>query len=225
MRKTLGLVAELSVAQGLTGWRQQRHHLRQFKQAQRRIRTLRHSTAQDERKRQARQTAIEQAHRAYLEQATALLERIHATRTQWLEQRVIPLGLAALDDCVQHAARQIDPIRRRVLMGEVIPPAEQVCSIFEPHTEWISQGTAGVPVELGLRVCVIEAQYRFILHHQAMEKTTDDQVAVPITTAAKTQFPAVQSISFDKGFHSPANQTELPALVGQVVLPKRANPQ
>ncbi len=69
VRKALGLVAELSVAQGLTGWRQHRHHLRQFKKAQRRIRTLRHSTAQDERKRQARQTAIEQAHRAYLEQA------------------------------------------------------------------------------------------------------------------------------------------------------------
>jgi len=224
VRKALGLVAELSVAQGLTGWRQHRHHLRQFKKAQRRIRTLRHSTAQDERKRQARQTAIEQAHRAYLEQATALLERIHETRTQWLEQRVIPLGLAALDDYVQHAARQIDPIRRRVLMGEVIPHAEQVFSIFEPHTDWISKGKAGVPVELGLRVCVIEDQYRFILHHQAMEKTTDDQVAVPITTAAKTRFPAVQSISFDKGFHSPANQTELPALVGQVVLPKKGKP-
>jgi hypothetical protein len=46
---------------------------------------------------------IQQAHRDYLEQASALLERIQETRRQWLEQRVIPLGLAALDDYVQHA--------------------------------------------------------------------------------------------------------------------------
>lgn len=221
VRKALGLVAERSVAQGLPGWRQPRHHLRPCKKAQRRIRSLRHATTQDEQQRQARQTAIEAAHRDYLAQATTLLERIQATRTQWLEPRVIPLGRAALDDYVQHAERQIDQIRRRVLKGEVIPHAEKVFSIFEPHTEWISKGKAGVPVELGLRVCVVEDQYRFILHHQVMEKTTDDQVAVPLTTAAKTRFSAVQSISFDKGFHSPANQTELPALVGQVVLPKK----
>lgn len=221
MRKALGLVVEQSAAQGLPGWRQHRHHLRQFKKAQRRIRTLRHATTQDEQQRQARQTAIEAAHRDDLEQATTLLERLHETRTQWLEQRVIPLGLAALDDDVPHAERQIDQIRRRVLKGEVIPHAEKVFSIFEPHTEWISKGNVGVPVELGLRVCVIEDQYRFILPHQVMEKTTDDQVAVPLTTAAKTRFSAIQSLRFDTGFHRPANQTELPALAGQVVLPKK----
>jgi hypothetical protein len=150
-----------------------------------------------------------------------LLERVRATRAQWLQLRVIPLGLAALEDYVQHAERQIDPLRRRVLKGEVIPPAEKVFSLFEPHTEWLSQGKAGVPVELGLRVCVVEDQYRFILHHYVMAKTTDDQVAVAVTTAAKARFPAVQSISFDKGFHSPANQTQLPAIVDQVVLPRK----
>jgi len=221
VRKALGWVAELADAQGLPGWRQHAHHLRKLKQAHRRIRTLRHSTAKDERKRQARQAAIEQAHRDYLEQAQTLLERIHATRAQWLALRVIPLGLATLDDYVQHAERQIDQIRRRVLKGEVIPHAEKVFSIFEPHTEWISKGKAGVPVELGLRVCVVEDQYRFILHHYVMAKTTDDQVAVAVTTAAKTRFPAVQSISFDKGFHSSANQTQLPAIVDQVVLPRK----
>ena len=28
------------------------------------------------------------------------------------------------------------------------------------------------------RVCVVEDQHRFILHHQVMEKTTDDAIAV-----------------------------------------------
>lgn len=41
-----------------------------------------------------------------------------------------------------------------------------------------SKGKAGVPVELGLRVCIIEDQYQFILHHRVMEKETDDKIGL-----------------------------------------------
>ncbi len=44
----------------------------------------------------------------------------------------------------------------------------------------MSKGKTGVPVELGVKVCVLEDQYRFILHHQVMQKETDEQVAVPM---------------------------------------------
>ena len=54
-----------------------------------------------------------------------------------------------------------------------------------------------------------------------MEKTTDEQVAVPVTQATKERFPALHAISFDKGFHSPANQAELAGLVERVVLPRK----
>jgi hypothetical protein len=130
-------------------------------------------------------------------------------------------AFARLDTFVAHAVRQIDQIRRRVLEGETIPHAEKVFSLFQPHTEWISKGKAGVPVELGLRVCIVEDQYRFILHHQVMEKTTDDAIAVSIMTETVQRFSRIQSISMDKGFHSPDNQTQLKALIPQVVLPKK----
>ncbi len=42
--------------------------------------------------------------------------------------------------------------------------------MFERHTEWISKGKAGTPVELGLRVCVLQDQFGFTLHHLVMEK-------------------------------------------------------
>ncbi|MBO9497487.1 ISNCY family transposase, partial [Thalassotalea sp. G20_0] len=71
-------------------------------------------------------------------------------------------------------------IYRRVVEHEAIPHAEKVFSLFEPHTEWISKCKAGVPVELGLRVCVLQDQFGFTLHQQVMEKQTDDQVAVPV---------------------------------------------
>lgn len=120
-----------------------------------------------------------------------------------------------------HAEKQIDLIIRRVVQGEKIPHEEKVFSVFETHTEWISKGKAGVPVELGLRVAVIEDQNGFILGHQIMRNQTDDQVAVPITKAAKMDFPTLTSCSYDKGFHSQSNQIELKGILDEVALPKK----
>lgn len=89
------------------------------------------------------------------------------------------------------------------------------------HTEWVSKGKAGIPVELGVKVCILEDQHQFILHHQVMEKKTDDQVAVSMVGEAKKRFPSLSACSFDKGFHSPENQTVLKEQLEQVVLPRK----
>ncbi len=102
--------------------------------------------------------------------------------------------------------RQIDQIKRRVIDGEVIAHAEKVFSIFETHTEWICKGKAGVPMELGLKTCILEDQYQFILHQKVMEKQSDDQVAQEMVIDAKKRYPKLNACSFDKGFHSPENQ-------------------
>jgi len=120
-----------------------------------------------------------------------------------------------------HAARQIDQVRRRVLQGQSIAHEEKVFSLFQPHTEWISKGKAGVPVELGLRTCVVEDQHRFILHHQVMEGITDDAIAVPIVEETKRRFGTVRSVSMDKGFHSAGNRSGLEQIVDVVVLPRK----
>lgn len=120
-----------------------------------------------------------------------------------------------------YARRLLDQIERRVIWGETIPHAEKIFSIFEPHTEWISKGKAGVPVELGLKVCVMEDQHRFILYHQVMEKQTDDKVAVAMVTETRRRFPKLTVASFDKGFHSPVNQEELKNHLKPVILPKK----
>ena len=94
-------------------------------------------------------------------------------------------------------------------------------SIFEPHTEWISKGKAGVPVELGVRVCVLEDQYQFILHHQVMWTETDDKVAVSMVEQAQRRHPDLSQCSFDKGFYTPKNQLDLGEILDQVTLPKK----
>ena len=72
------------------------------------------------------------------------------------------LRLAAVEQYIAHAERQIDQIRRRAINDETIPHREKVFSIFEPHTEWISKGKAGVPQELGLKVCILKDQHSSI---------------------------------------------------------------
>jgi len=64
--------------------------------------------------------------------------------------------LADLDQYIAYGELLSDQVRRRILYGERIPHEEKIFSIFEPHTEWINKGKAGVPVELGLRVAVCE---------------------------------------------------------------------
>ena len=221
MRVLVSLVAALCEDFGLAGWRQSAYRLRAIKKLYRRVQKAKHSTSKNPDKRAARQEDVREAHRTYLEQAETVLAQVRETRVHLVVCNVPAWLLAQIDLYLSDGERQIDQIRRRVLCGQTIPHAEKVFSIFERHTEWISKGKAGVPVELGLRVAVVEDQHRFILAHRVMEKTTDDQVAVPLIEDVRVACPEIAAASFDKGFHSPANQTQLAELLPRVVLPKK----
>ena len=222
VRQVIQTSAGLCEAAGLSDWRQHAYNLRCVKKAYRRTQQVKRSRAQDEAKRAARDDEIRQAHEDYLALAEGFLARARVTRlTLSAVHHWPPARFTALDDYLAHAERQIDQVRRRVLNGERIPHAEKVFSIFEPHTEWISKGKAGVPVELGLRVLVSEDQYGFILSHRVMQQETDDQVILPVIADLAQRFPNLRSVSLDKGFHSPANQERLAELVPFPVLPKK----
>jgi transposase, IS5 family len=223
VRKSIEICARLCQQTALSDWRQSEFNLRRFKKLYRTAQQLKRCTAQDTAKRQAQQKAMRDAHRVYITQARAHLQRAAQTRARL--QAVLPLlqqaQLTELDTFMAHGERQIEQIERRVLQGQSIAHEEKVFSVFQPHTEWISKGKAGVPQELGLRVCVVEDHHRFILSHQVMEKTVDTQVALAITQKTKERFASLRSISMDKGFHSRANQVQLKAVVDVVVLPKK----
>ena len=76
-------------------------------------------------------------------------------------------------------------------------------------------------MELGVKVCILEDQHRFILHHQVMAHQSDDQVAVSMVWEAKKRFKNLNACSFDKGFHTQENQHELKEHLEQVVLPRK----
>ncbi len=222
VRKVIILTARLCIVHGIEGWRQSGHNLNKTKKLYRRAQRLKASNSPDEAKKAQQQDVIKEACLAYLEVAQQFIERAQASIAVLEQKGCCELQqLLMIAGYIKHGQRQIDQIKRRVLLGEVIPHNEKVFSIFEDHTEWVSKGKAGVPQELGLKVCIVEDQHGFILHHRVMEQETDEQIAVSITQEAKQRFPDLNSCSYDKGFHNATNRGELETILDRVVLPQK----
>jgi hypothetical protein len=228
MRKVITLTGKLSETHGFSEWRQYRYNIRQVKKHQRIAQLSKRGGGKAEVAKEKKQAKMVEVHQQYLDLSQHFLDKAEETlemlRSQGLVSLLKNLQTIEIEQYQQHANRQIDQIRRRVMDGETIPQAEKVFSIFQPHTEWIVKGKAGINQELGLRVCIIEDQYRFLLHHQVMEKQTDNQVAVSIVEETKTRFKDFSTCSFDKGFHSPDNQITLAEILDTVALPHKGKP-
>lgn len=222
MRKVICLVATLCAVCNLTEWRQSKYNIKTLKRLFRKAQQLKRSTSEDQDKKDKRAKLISAAHQEYIDAANIFLGKARVTIATASSGGSMAIALVfVIENFMKHADRQIDQIYRRVILDEKIPHAEKVFSIFEEHTEWINKGKAGVPVELGIKVCVLEDQYGFILHHRVMEHETDDQVAILMVEQTKRKFPGLNGCSFDKGFHSPANQKDLLQHLDNVIMPKK----
>ena len=74
-----------------------------------------------------------------------------------------------------------DTATRRVLLGETVPHAEKIFSIFEPETELIKRGKQAKPIQYGHNVLVIEDAVGFICEYQVVGKGVLDQdLVVPV---------------------------------------------
>jgi hypothetical protein len=217
-RKTLQQTHRLCELTNTAGWRQANHLIKKVKTQYRTVQKKRDKNKGNNDK---RSDDGFKATQTYVNTCADLFKRAMETVTS-LRTHVLYGGIA--DEIVyfiEQGNKQIDQICRRCFKGETIPHEEKVFSIFEPHTEWIVKGKAGISQELGVRVCVVESSDQFILHHMVMENITDDQIAVQITKETKERFATLKSCSYDKGFHSPKNQEDLRKELEFVVLPKK----
>ncbi len=221
IRKSIEESYGLAQQYRLEGWRQHNYNLKKFKKQYRKIQKLKHSNSKNKAKKEIRKQEIQDEHLRYIEMGKECIEKSEMTLQQAKEYGAMEYETLQLEQYLDYARIFVDQINRRVILGEEIPHDEKIFSIFEPHTEWISKGKAGVPVELGLRVCIMEDQHQFIIHHKVMEKETDDKIAVEMVTESQKKFPQLTVASFDKGFHSPKNQVELKKYLEQVIMPKK----
>jgi hypothetical protein len=108
------------------------------------------------------------------------------------------------------------------LQRQVIPTAEKVYSLFEPHTEWLTKGKLSPPVELGHRILVATDQHQLIQDYEGPVGVDEDQ-SVPVASRLIGHYGEGQiaSISFDKGFTRREDRELLELFIPLVIMPKR----
>ena len=225
IRKVMTLISRLCGKLDLKGWRNSADNIKKVKKLFDKVRKLKHSNSNDATMVAGKEEKIKEAHLAYISLVESYLVRAELSIEEIKDMGSFGMEylikISEIERYMDHAYRQVDQIRRRVINGESIPHKEKVFSIFEEYTEWISKGKAGVPQELGLKVCIMEDQYGFILHHLVMEGETDDKVAVAMVAETKSKYANLGSCSFDKGFYSPENQKRLREFLEFSILPKK----
>ena len=225
VRKVIESIASLAEKHGMSCWRQSKYNIRHIKSLMRSAQGKKRISAKSEDQKEKIKKDMIDAHQVYVDIAQKYLNKAQNTVKLLEISQNLSLTDAAviksISDFTAHADRQMSQIVRRVVMGESIPHNEKVFSVFEPHTEWVSKGKVGVPVEFGIRVCILEDQHQFILHHRIMQNETDDKVAVPMIQDARKLFPNLNRCSFDKGFHSKENQEALSQELDVVALPRK----
>lgn len=224
MRTLITKVASLCKQLEVSGWRQHKHLLKNFKNQMRKIQKMKHSNSKDPQKKERKFQRIQEAHSDYLTSAQLLLSRVESSLKS-CEELALENGLGHFKELISTRIKQgkelMDLIERRVLKGEKIPHSDKFFSIFEEYSEWIVKGKAGIKQELGVNVAIMTDQYGFLLHHQVMQKTKDSAVALELIQHTKKSFPALKQCSFDKGYWSPENFTQLNQELERVILPKK----
>jgi len=217
IRKVLELGRQIAEGRPVPGWRQSRHNLRNAKKLYRRVQKLR-----DQKKKETPEYRL--TVQQYVELGECFFSRATACFSAsniFSNSPILQLKIDRLMEFVSYGETLAGQLRRRCINGETIPHEEKLFSLFEPHTEWIVKGKAGISQELGVRVGIVECDSGFVLLSRVMTKETDDAAAVPIITDAKKLYPQLSSCSFDKGFHSPENQEKLAILLDKVILPRK----
>ena len=224
-RKVIELCVMLSTLFGIEGWRQHAHLLKKIKQTARQISRI------SARKGKNYKPRLERQYRVLLNRTGKVLTRARElceTLENQCELGITELAqLADLKIFIERTELVRDTARRRVLEGEQVPNNEKLFSIFEPHTQLYKRGKAGQPMQFGRLVLVYEDAAGFMIHQYVMPRDAQDrEVIVPQTRLVQDRFEErIEEGSFDRGFHSPENQTQLAAILTHACLPKPGSKQ
>ncbi len=119
-------------------------------------------------------------------------------------------------------AIEMELAERRQLKNELLSPSEKIFSIFEAHTELIMKGKVKAPMEFGHRVIVSQDMAGFITGKRMESGYTDSEICVDFIKDLQKRFECkIDCVTFDKGFFSKENKTELEGIVETVILPSK----
>jgi len=225
LRKVVGLAAKLAAVHDQPGWRQHKHMLKNVKDILRQISKV-------SRAKQQGADRLKPGYRKLLELAQDLMGRARqllSTVTFQVEpcgEDGLPAGRQLLlSHYLELTEKVCGTAKRRVLLGETVPNAEKIFSIFEAHTELIDRGKVPNPIQFGHRVLIIEDAIGFICHYAVVANGVLDQdLVVPTMKKLQKRLAGkIERASFDRAFHTPKNQEELAQIVAHPCIPKKGH--
>ena len=219
LRRIISLCAKLAEEHGVAGWRQHAHLLRKAKKLNRAISRIALKKGPHYKRR------MMPFYRDLLQETALLTQRARdlcLVIGQPLPNVTDLFGPNTLQAFIVRTERVADTATRRVMNGESVPNCDKLFSVFEPHTQLYKRGKAGQPIQFGRQILVFEDAAGFIVRGVLMKRDeADKSVAVPETKRLQETYQnRVKRLSFDRGFHSPDNQTALSELVDHLCLPK-----
>jgi hypothetical protein len=220
IRKLVPLCVNLAGTLDVDGWRQSEHLKRKIKGLVRNISRISAS------KNAHKKDALESLYSDLLDRVGFLMARAKTLQeTAEIDGNSIEeFALARqLRTWIELTEQVCDTARRRVLMGETVPNCEKLFSLFETHTQLYRRGKAGVPNQFGRLVLVFEDGAGFISHYHVMDRDAQDADVIVEQTreAQKKHQGTIETASFDRGFYSAENETELSKLIAHPCLPPR----
>jgi hypothetical protein len=219
VRLILGLCVAMATRHGLKGWRQHEHLLEQVRRLARDIQRI------SSRKGPGYQERLQEKYRRLLKRTRKILrraEQLHDRLTEQGADEATLAKLAQLKAYLQLTEQVCQTAQRRVMEGEKVPNEDKVFSLFETHTQLYKRGKAGEPVQFGRLVLIYEDAAGFVVHHHVLPRDAQDQdVVVEQTRQVQDRLGGrIEHASFDRGFHSPLNQTLLADILDHPCLPK-----
>ena len=218
-RKCLDIIEKLQKERALPGWRKIKYIRTNIKST---FRATSHQVFKGKNENHKKKSV-----KKYLQLTQALADRCETIFSHPAIAGNSPTLLLALVDLKRYkdyAVQMIGLTERRLIKNEIIPAAEKIYSIFEPHTEWINKGKLNKKAELGHLLLITTDQYQFIVDYKVMESEKDPAQIPPLITRIKEKFKdrKIYSQSVDKGFYSKVNYEELvKSGVQEVIMPKK----
>ena len=218
-RKCLDIIEKLQKERALPGWRKIKYIRTNIKST---FRATSHQVFKGKNENHKKKSV-----KKYLQLTQALADRCETIFSHPAIAGNSPTLLLALVDLKRYkdyAVQMIGLTERRLIKNEIIPAAEKIYSIFEPHTEWINKGKLNKKAELGHLLLITTDQYQFIVDYKVMESEKDPAQIPPLITRIKQKFKdqKIYSQSVDKGFYSKVNYEELvKSGVQEVIMPKK----
>jgi len=221
VRKFVPLCIELAKLGKVDRWRQSKHLMNKVKELNRNISRISAS------KNAHKKDALESLYHDLLGRVESLI-----SRARDLQNTVKNAGVPSSDvwllsrritTWIELTEQVCDTARRRVLLGETVPNRDKLFSLFETHTQLYRRGKAGTPNQFGRLVLVFEDGAGFISHYHLMDRDAQDaEVIVEQTQVAQKKHGGqIITASFDRGFYSPENESELSKIIDHPCLPPR----